>query len=71
MNAVIEDIIRQKPHLTDPFRFYEKAVRFVESVRALPVAQDPGQTAYAPQVIDGIFKRFSSFLELPEGIRTR
>jgi FdhE protein len=67
MNAVIEELIRKKPHLAEPLRFYEKAVRFTESVRELASATGPGQVAYAPDVINRIFDRFSSFIDLPDG----
>jgi FdhE protein len=67
MQAVIEDIIRQKPHLADTLRFYEKAGKFLERMREIPVEAGPHQNAYAPELIDRIFERFSSFIELPEG----
>jgi len=67
MHAVIEDLIRQKPHLKDTLRFYGKAVKFVETMRESPVKVVPHQNAYAPELIGQIFERFSSFIELPEG----
>ena len=67
MHAVIEDIIRQKPHLTDTLRFYEKAMKFHETMREGPVKAGPHQNAYAPELIGQIFERFSSFIELPAG----
>ncbi len=70
MRAVIEDIIGQKPHLTDTLRFYEKAVKFLETMRESPVKAGPHQNAYAPELIGKIFERFSSFIELPEGSLT-
>ncbi len=65
MNPVIEEIIRKKPHLADPLRFYEKALRFFDSVRGL--ALGPRRAAYAPEVVSQIFDRFSSVIDLPGG----
>jgi FdhE protein len=65
--TIIEEIIKKKPHLTDPFRFYEKTVQFIELIRELPIKAGPLQNAYAPEVLDQIFECFSSSLELPEG----
>lgn len=67
MHAVIEDIIRQKPHLADTLRFYERSVKFLERMKEIPVKAGPHQNAYAPELIGRIFERFSSFIELPEG----
>ncbi len=67
MHAVIEDIIRQKPHLADTLRFYEKAVKFLETMRESPVKTGPHRNAYAPELIGRIFERFLSLIELPEG----
>jgi FdhE protein len=67
MNDVLEEIIREKPHLADPLRFYKKILAFIESVRSLLPSPKPHQTAYGPDVIDGICKSFSSALDLPEG----
>ncbi len=67
MHAVIEDIIRQKPHLTDTLRFYEKSLKFLATMRENPVKAGPRQNAYAPGLIGQVFERFSSFIELPEG----
>ena len=67
MHAVIEDIIRQKPHLADTLRFYEKSLKFLETMRESPVRTGPHQNAYAPELVGRVFERFSSFIELPEG----
>lgn len=67
MNDAIEDILRKKPHLTDPFRFYEKTVRFQDAVKALNVLVRPEQAAYAPEFVGAVFERFSTLLDLPEG----
>ena len=67
MNAVVENILREKPHLTDTFRFYEKTVQFVDAVRAFVPALRPPTAAYSAEALDPVFERFSSFIELPEG----
>lgn len=67
MNAVVEKILRERPHLTDTFRFYEKAVRFVDAVRGFDPALRPHGTAYPAEALDPVFERFSSFIELPAG----
>ncbi len=67
MNAVVEEILREKPHLADTFRFYEKAVQFIDSARALVPAPRPSRAAYPAEALDPIFERFSSFIDLPEG----
>ena len=67
MKAALEDIIRQKPHLAEPLRFYEKTVKFLESIREAPIKTGPHQNAYAPEIIGKIFERFSTFIGLPEG----
>lgn len=67
MRAVIDEIVRLKPHLADTLRFYEKASMFAEAVKALNMSVRPGQNAYAPAVMNEIFVRFSSYIELPEG----
>ena len=67
MQETIEDIIRKKPHLTDPLRFYEKAVKFTESVRELHLPTRTEMNSYPREYIDRIFQVFSSVFELPEG----
>jgi FdhE protein len=67
VKSVIEEIIKQKPHLAEPLRFYDKAVQFIDLARKLPLSPGPTQIAYAPGMIDQIFVRFSSCIELPEG----
>lgn len=67
MNAIVEEILRERPHLTDPVRFYEKTVQFVASVREFVPAPRPARTAYPAEALAPIFERFSSFIELPAG----
>jgi FdhE protein len=67
VQETIEDIIRKKPHLTDPFRFYEKAVKFTESVRDLRLPTLLEMNSYPRESIDRIFEIFSSAFDLPEG----
>jgi FdhE protein len=67
VKETIEDIIRKKPHLTDPFRFYEKAVKFTESVRELHLPVRLEMHSYPRESVDRIFEIFSATFELPEG----
>jgi FdhE protein len=67
VQETIEDIIRKKPHLTDPFRFYERAVKFTKSVRELHLPTLPEMNSYPRESIDRIFEIFSVAFELPEG----
>jgi len=67
MNAVLERLAREKPHLADVFRFYDRTVQFVASVRELVPAPGPSRTAYPAEVLDSLFERFLAFLEQPEG----
>jgi len=66
----IEDIIREKPHLADPFRFYEKTLEFIASVNGAAASAGADQGAYAREQAPGIFARFSALLGLPEGVLT-
>ncbi|HSA78733.1 MAG TPA: hypothetical protein VLG72_07740, partial [Nitrospirota bacterium] len=67
MQETIEDIIREKPHLTDPFRFYERAVKFTASVRELHLPTRSEMNSYPRESIGRIFEIFSAAFELPEG----
>jgi FdhE protein len=67
MKTVIKEIIGQKPHLADIFRFYERSWKFIRSARELHRATGPARTSYAPEIIGRIFERFSSSIDLPEG----
>jgi len=67
MNTIIEEIIRAKPHLTDPLRFYEKTLGFMDAVRALVGPTRPGLIAYPAETIPPILDRLASLLDLPEG----
>ncbi|HXY53522.1 MAG TPA: formate dehydrogenase accessory protein FdhE [Nitrospirota bacterium] len=67
MKVAIEDIIREKPHLTDPFRFYQKAVKFTESVRGLRLPARLEMHSYPRESVDRVFEIFSAIFEFPEG----
>lgn len=67
MNKVIEEILKKKPHLDGPLRFYESTLEFMESVKALKISPRPEKNAYSPETVDVIFERFTSYITLPEG----
>jgi hypothetical protein len=67
VKETIEDIIREKPHLTDPFRFYEKALKFTESVRELRLPASRETHSYPRESVDRIFDLFSATFQFPEG----
>jgi FdhE protein len=64
---IIEELIKKKPHLADPLRFYEKAVGFMDAAKEFTVSAKPAQIAYSPDIVDRIMDIFSRALELPEG----
>ncbi|OGW40986.1 MAG: hypothetical protein A2010_15985 [Nitrospirae bacterium GWD2_57_9] len=64
--TVIDDVIRQKPHLADPLRFYEKTLQFIAAARDIPLSIGPRQTAYGPELLDELFALFSARMELAE-----
>jgi FdhE protein len=65
MKAARSNIPRNRPHLSDPLCFYEREAAFIEATARLPLSVTPGQTAYAPEVLEEIFDNFSSLLEWP------
>lgn len=67
MTDIIDQLIQEKPHLADPFRFYQKNMDFIASVRAMPIVVSAADTCYAPGVIPGVFAQFTALLGLPEG----
>ena len=67
MNTNIEDIIREKPHLADPFRFYQKDRTFIESARDLPITPGPDEKAIRPDLITGFSISFLDVMDLPAG----
>lgn len=67
MIANIKDIIREKPHLEDPLRFYLKVRTFIESVRDLPIKPGPDEKAYRPDIVGRVFDLFSQVIDLPPG----
>ncbi len=67
MESVIEEMIKERPHLIDPLSFYDKALRFFDAAERLPLLQGSLRASYPRQVLNTIFERFSSFLALPEG----
>lgn len=64
---IIEELIKKKPHLADPLRFYEKAVGFMDAAKEFTATTGPTQTAYSPDTVARIVDIFSRALELPEG----
>jgi FdhE protein len=64
---IIDELIKEKPHLADPLRFYVKAAGFMDTAKEFAAATGPAQTAYAPDVAGGIVDLFSRAIELPEG----
>ncbi len=67
MNSIIDELIAQKPHLTDPLRFYQKVQGFLGAVRSLGLPVRPELNAYPPDFAGPIIDRLSSTLGLPEG----
>jgi FdhE protein len=67
MNAIIEDLILQKPHLADPLRFYVKVMKFMASVKDFSIVPQSGQTAYPPGLAARVADSLSEALDLPEG----
>jgi FdhE protein len=67
VESVIEEMIKERPHLTEPLRFYGRALGFFNAAGSLPPLQGPTRTSYPREVLNTIFERFSSFIELPEG----
>ncbi len=65
MNVIIDDIIAQKPHLTDPLRFYAKVMRFLADVKDLSAA--PGQVAYPPGLSARVTNSLAAAIDLPDG----
>ncbi len=67
MKAALRNILRKRPHLTDPIRFYEREAAFIEAASRLPLAVTPAETAYPPELLEEIFELFSSLLDWPAG----
>ncbi len=67
MNALIDDLIVQKPHLADPLRFYAKVNRFLAGVKDLSIPPEPGQTAYPSSLAARVTDSLSAAIDLPEG----
>jgi len=63
----VEDLIKQKPHLLHPLRFYEKSLRFMDAVKELRIPSRPGLNAYPPEFTGRIVEEFLSVFDLPEG----
>ena len=69
MHMNIDELIAKKPHLTDVFRFYERATTFNETVRGLLSAEPAfpdNMRSYPASVIDPIFQHFSVLTEVPQ-----
>ena len=65
MNAARSNILRNRPHLSDPFRFYEQEAAFIIATARLPLGETSGRTAYAPESLEEILDNFSSLLKWP------
>jgi hypothetical protein len=63
----IEDLIKKKPHLEAPLRFYDKSIQFVEAVKGLGMPPIQDRNAYAPRYAGLIIDHFASVFDLPEG----
>ncbi len=68
MNQIIEDIISGKPHLSDPLRFYEKVMRFMDAAKTFVLTQQPELAAYPPGIAAQVTNSLSAALDLPEGV---
>lgn len=70
MHMTIDELIAQKPHLTDLFRFYERATTFNRVVRELLAAEqsspDSTMRSYPPSVIEPVFQNFAVLTEVPQ-----
>lgn len=72
MTLSIEEIIKERPHLKDPFRMYEKVLRYIGEVRHLMPLMI-GETglldrkAYRAETIAPLFTHFLPIFDLPEG----
>jgi len=64
---MIEELIKIKPHLADPLRFYEKAAKYTGAAKEFTSVMRPAQTAYSPDIVNKIVDIFSNVLDLPEG----
>ncbi len=67
MSDIIDQLIAEIPHLADPLRFFQKDLQFIAAVRQLPVNVSATDTCYATEIVPGVFERFTSLLDLPEG----
>ncbi len=67
MKETVEEIIKKKPHLANPFRFYERVVKFTNSIHHLCLKVHPERNSYPRESVDKIFDIFSNVFELPEG----
>ena len=65
MKAALRTILRNRRRLANPIRFYEHEAAFIEAAARLLLAVVPGQTAYAPELIEELFDCFSSHLGWP------
>jgi FdhE protein len=70
MHMNIDEIIMQKPHLTDLFRFYERTTTFNRVVREVlsteQVVLDSKMRSYPPSVVDPVFRHFAVLAEVPQ-----
>ena len=66
----IDELIVQKPHLTDLLRFYERTITFNREVRELlsrsQAFPNREMISYPPSVIDPVFRHFTALTEVPQ-----
>jgi len=67
MDQALQEIIKQKPHLADLIRFYEKTIRFMNTVTRSGAVAGPRMNAYRPEHLEQVFRHFSALFDLPEG----
>ena len=72
MTLSIEEIVKERPHLKDTFRMYEKVLQYIGEVRHLMplMTGESGlldRKAYRPEAIAPVFTYFLPIFDLPEG----
>ncbi len=64
--VTLQEIVAERPHLQEVVKLYEKVIEFNGSTSDLVVSL--GDVSYRPELIDPLFKSFSSVFDLPEDI---
>ena len=67
VDAAIDELISLKPYLSDPLRFYERAVRFYDGIHGADLPVYNGTTIYPQGRIPAIIERFTDVINLPQG----